>query len=62
MLCDDIEGWDEGGRRKVQEGQYICVHIADIVHIHVVLQQKPIQDCKAIILQLKNNDNNKNKI
>ena len=59
MLCDDIEGWDGGGRREVQEGQYI--HIADIVHTHVVLQQKPIQDCKAIILQLKNNDNNKNK-
>ena len=53
MLCDDTEGWDGGGRRRVQEGQYVWSHKADIVHIHIVVQQKPIQDCKAIILQIK---------
>ena len=27
-LCDDLEGWDEGGG-VVQEGGNICVHTAD---------------------------------
>ena len=28
MLCDDLEGWDGGGR-EAQEGGEICVHRAD---------------------------------
>ena len=28
MLCDDLEGWDGGGR-EAQEGGDICIHIAD---------------------------------
>ena len=33
MFCDDLEGWDERNRRKVQEeGGDICIHIADSLH------------------------------
>ena len=32
MLCDDLDGWDEGGRREVQEGGDIRIHIADSFH------------------------------
>ena len=33
MLCDDLDGWDgEGGRREVQEGGDIGIHIADSLH------------------------------
>ena len=28
MLCDDLEGWHEGGR-QAQEGGGLCVHVAD---------------------------------
>ena len=28
VFCDDLERWD-GGRRELQEGGDICVHIAD---------------------------------
>ena len=28
MLCDDLEGWEEGGR-EAQGGGGICLHIAD---------------------------------
>ena len=45
MFCDDLEGWDVGGRggREAQEAGELC--------IHKVTQQKPTQHCKAIILQ-----------
>ena len=29
VLCDDLEGWDEGGGREEQEGGGICIHISD---------------------------------
>ena len=30
MLCDDLEGWNGGGRgREAQEGAYIGIHVAD---------------------------------
>ena len=30
MLCDDLEGWDEGqGRSKAQEGSNIYILMAD---------------------------------
>ena len=30
MVCDELDGWDGGGgRRQVQEGGEICIHIAD---------------------------------
>ena len=30
MLCDNLEGWDGvGGRREVQEGEDICMPMAD---------------------------------
>ena len=33
VLCDDLEGWHVGwGRREVQEGGDICIHIADSLH------------------------------
>ena len=42
-------GWDGvGGGRKVLEGGDIYLWL-----IHVVVRQKPIQYCKAIILYLK---------
>ena len=28
VLCDDLEGWDGGGR-DAEEGGDICIHIAD---------------------------------
>ena len=33
MLCDDLEGWDEGvgwGGRETQKGGDICIHITEI--------------------------------
>ena len=32
MLCDDLDGWDGGGGRKVQEGGNIGIDIADSLH------------------------------
>ena len=32
MLCDDLDGWDGGGGREVQEGEDIGIHIADSLH------------------------------
>ena len=50
-LCDNLEGWDgEGDGREVQKGGiYIYLWL-----IHVDVLQKPMEFCKAIILQLKN--------
>ena len=50
MLCDDLEGWGGGGMggRVEREGIYVYILL-----IHVIVQQKLIQHCKAIILQLK---------
>ena len=50
MLCDNLEGWEHvGGGRAVQEGGDICRLMA-VSHI---VQQKPTQHCKAIILHVK---------
>ena len=48
MLCDNLEGWE--GERLKREGTYVYLEL-----IHAVLQKKPTQHCKAIILQLKIN-------
>ena len=40
-------GWEVRGRFK-REGSYVCLWL-----IHVDVQQKPTQHCKAIILQSK---------
>ena len=49
LLCDDLEGWNVGlGGRLKREGIYVYVSL-----IHAVVEQKPTQNCKAIILQLK---------
>ena len=32
VLCDDIDGWDGGGGREVQEEGDIGIHIADSLH------------------------------
>ena len=33
MLCDDLDGWDEGrGGREVQEGGDICLHVVGSLH------------------------------
>ena len=50
VLCDDLEGWDGvgiGGRFK-REGTYVYLWL-----IRMVVEQKPTQHGKAIILQLK---------
>jgi len=51
VLCDILDGWNEEvvGRLKRKE---IHVHLK---LIHIVMQQKPTQLCKAIIHQLKIN-------
>ena len=50
MLCDDLEGWDGGSGRESEDGDdiYINKQLA-----HFVVQQKLMQHCKEIILQLK---------
>ena len=53
MLYDDLEGWNWGvdvGGRFEKKGIEVCLWL-----IHVIVQQKPIQHCKAINLQLKIN-------
>ena len=45
MLRDDLEGWEEEGRREVQEGGDIRIQIADSLHCTAALTQH----CKAII-------------
>ena len=44
VLCDDIEWW-VGGRLK-REGIYVYIWL-----IHVAVQKKLTQHCKAIIFQ-----------
>ena len=51
MLCDDLEGWNGGEGREVQE-EVIYVYLW---LIHVVVQQKPRQYFKETLLQLKIN-------
>ena len=29
MLWDDLDGWDGGGWKEVQEEEDICIHITD---------------------------------
>ena len=29
MLCDALEEWDGGGGTEFQEGEDICIHMAD---------------------------------
>ena len=51
-LCDNLRGgigWKVGGRFQ-REGTYVYLWL-----IHADVWQKPIQYCKAIILQLKIN-------
>ena len=66
VLCDNLEGWDGvGGGREVQDGgdkRVCCCSVAKLCPTHVYLGlihvdvwQKPIQHCKAIILQWKIN-------
>ena len=56
MLCDNLEvldgveggmGWWMGGTFKGEE-TYVCLRV-----IHLVVWQKPTQQCKEIILQLE---------
>ena len=57
MPCDNLERWN-GGRegKEVQEGGEICIYIyTQLWLILVDVWQRPIQYCKAIILQLKIN-------
>ena len=57
-LCDDIEGWDvERGERLIRKGVYVYIWL-----IHIAVQKKPAQHCKALILQLKINKKEKKEI
>ena len=47
MLCDKPEGWWVGGSLK-REGIYVYSE-----PIHIIVQQKPMQNCEAIMLKLK---------
>ena len=52
--CDNSEGQDAGlGARLHREGIYVYLRL-----IHKVVQRKPTQHCKAVILQLKINSKN----
>ena len=48
VLCDDLEGGMGVGWRLKREGICVCLWL-----IRVVVQQKPTQHCKAIILQFQ---------
>ena len=48
VLCDDLEGQDEGWEGDSRGGICVCLQL-----IHIVVQQKLTQHFKAIILQLK---------
>ena len=48
VLCDYLEGWE--GCSVLTRGIYVYLQL-----IHIVVQQKSTQHCKAIILQLKIN-------
>ena len=59
MLCDNLGGgmeWEVGGRFNREE-----IYV-DLWLIHVDISEKPIQYCKAIILQLKINKLKKKKV
>ena len=47
-LCDDLVGGMGVGGRLRREGIHVSLWL-----MHVVVQQKPAQHCKATILQLK---------
>ena len=52
VLPDNLEWWSGvGGGREVQEGGDTCISKDDSFYI----LQKPTLNCKAIILQLKQN-------
>ena len=55
VLCDDLEGWDWGGRiggRFKRQRTYVYTKL-----IHVVVQQELTQHCRAIIFQFKKKRN-----
>jgi len=52
VLCDDLEGWDRGEDRERLKTEEIHVHLQ---LVHIVVQQKLTQHCKAVNLQLKMN-------
>ena len=59
MLCDNLGGgmeWEVGGRFNREE-IYVYLWL-----IHVDISEKPIQYCKALILQLKINKLKKKKV
>ena len=50
-VYDEIEGRDEEqGERLIRKRVYVYIWL-----IHIAVQKKPTQHCKAIILQLKIN-------
>ena len=51
-LCDDLEGGMGVGVGERFQREGMCVYLQ---LIHVIVQQKPTQHCKAIILQLEIN-------
>ena len=51
---DDPEGrYGEGGRRGIQDGEHVYTHGGFMLMKHEWQNQKPIQYCKVINLQLK---------
>ena len=57
MLCEELEWWHEEGRLKKEGIYYLYIYIK---LIHIGVQQRPSQHCKAVILQLKENSKNHN--
>ena len=56
VLCDDLEGWDWGGRiggRFKRQRIYVYTKL-----IHVVVQKELTQHCRAVIFQLKKKEQN----
>ena len=48
VFCDDLKRRGKGVEGGSRGGRYLYLQV-----IHIVVQQKPIQHCKGIILQIK---------
>ena len=59
MPCDVLDGLDGGvGGKEFKDGRDICIYGWPI---HFIVQQKPIQHCKATIPPIKNAKKKKKK-
>ena len=61
MLCDDLEGWEEGSGERGYTHTHTHTHMHTHTQLIHVVWQKATQHCKGIILQLKINSKRRKK-